>query len=264
MIKFIQNKFFEMKYRRAIRRYLKPDEDFLKNLKKLFLEQLAQEQVVTNRPISRIYLHNRVFYYAASCLFVLLIVGSGTFVFAEKQNVNALHPFYPLKRLGETIKLELAPQEQKAELHDAYAGRRLDEIKQLTTEKIVTEDEDIPNEKAEAKRQQVIENLNNDFNQEIDKVFKEIDVEKPKTTAPPTADAPSIPGDVSKRAQNLCKSVSEKMKLRNSILSGKSGELSDFSAECVNSSTETKSDTFNSQPKNITPPLSPQSANPEN
>ncbi|HVO28488.1 MAG TPA: DUF5667 domain-containing protein [Candidatus Paceibacterota bacterium] len=56
---------------------------------------------------------------------------AGMSVYADTTNVAADSPLYPLKRLGESVQLAVAPASQKAQLQATFAARRAAEISAL-------------------------------------------------------------------------------------------------------------------------------------
>ncbi len=60
-----------------------------------------------------------------------LCVAAGVSAYADTTNVPVTNPLYPLKRLGESVQLVLAPTPEKAQLQAAFAVRRAKEIDAL-------------------------------------------------------------------------------------------------------------------------------------
>jgi len=65
---------------------------------------------------------------------VAVLLGSAS-VYADTKNVPADNPLYPLKRFNETVQLAVAPAGNQAQLHAAFAARRVAELGDLEERK---------------------------------------------------------------------------------------------------------------------------------
>ena len=65
----------------------------------------------------------------------LVAIFAGMSVYADTANVAADSPLYPLKRLGESVQLAVAPAQDKAQLQATFAARRASELSDLEARK---------------------------------------------------------------------------------------------------------------------------------
>lgn len=212
-----------------MKQYFKPDKDFLNACKESFIAKISQEMPAPKAnkfSLAIVWLK-----YSLGAFFLIILIGSGAVVYADKANVDYNNPLYNFKRLAESVRITIAPQEQLPVLHAELAQRRLDEIKKIEadvaviTEDIATSTEDVVTiikdvatttkyvatttknitapkkieEKIKAevkKRQETKVNLRNDLRAEINSVMNEIEAKRVERT----------------NATKLCHSVSQIMK----------------------------------------------------
>ena len=203
MINFLKRKIKEYLWRKMMKRYFKPNEDFLNSCRNAFINKICRE--ISSAGESRFYLFVMWLKFSLAIFLGLAFLGSGAAVYADKANVDCGHPLYNLKRAVEAVRIELAVSEQLPVLHTQLAQRRLDEIKKieletaLTAEEVTTKIEDIldtatttestttttkkitTQKKTEEKieeeknRQELMANLRNQMRQEVSSVIEQIE-----------------------------------------------------------------------------------------
>lgn len=238
MIKFLKQKFETIRYRRILKYYFEPRKDFLKESKILFIQKLKNEGIVTKKEFIRIPLYTRVFRYSLASILLILMLGGGSIIFAEKQNVNPDHPLYEFKKLGESIQIKLAAEEEKPLLHKEFAERRLEEIKQLKVELQETQQKEVQDnengKEALNRRQTIINNLEEDFEGEVDAILEKVETPKEPTAEPQqeSAPEPEIKSKEAEESKNLCQSVSEIIERHREITPGNGEKWREFNEKC--------------------------------
>lgn len=147
MINFIKEQLIVWRLKRSFRIYTRPDRAFLKSIRTMFVIMAQQSRFGQNTHSdakSRILdsdkaesgraKHPLVWRYATMAIIAVLSMTSGMAVFAEKNDVSATSPLYPLKRLSEKVRLETSSPKQQLQLHEVFVQRRLKEITNLKTE----------------------------------------------------------------------------------------------------------------------------------
>jgi len=175
MSNFITRKIEEYRCKKSLRNYFEPGEDFLCEIKKLFLDKIAPEESTKKARHSWFNLPE-VLKYSLASFFGLIFLGSGAAVYADKTNVDYSHPLYNFKRVAEAMRVNLAPEEQLPILHNELAQRRLDEVKKIEAADILvtTTTETVINADIK-KHQEIITKLRNDMRQEVNTVISEIE-----------------------------------------------------------------------------------------
>lgn len=133
---------------------MKPDKRFLDRARADFLGALAASRgaVVLARKG-----FNKFFKY--SLVFAVIVALNGALVaFAEGSNVSPTHPLYSFKRLGENVTLVLAPAAKRPYLHQKFAERRLEEMKEMLS--------------ASSTNGTVVRDLDDDFKSEVNEAFE--------------------------------------------------------------------------------------------
>ena len=129
MINFIKEQLAIWKLKKSIREFTRPDREFLESARIKFVTLAQQHGGVGVRAK-----HPRVWKYATVAIVAILAMTSGMAVFADASNVPVTHPLYNLKRLSETVRLEVSLPEQRLKLHEVFVQRRLEEITDLDME----------------------------------------------------------------------------------------------------------------------------------
>ncbi len=124
---------------RGVKRILKPRKEFTKQTKTMFLavfdvahrgtgDGAMEANILVKRPMhAKLGVLAKVFITGAA--FASIFVGVS--VYADASNVTASSPLYPLKRLSETVRLAIAPNQEKPQLQASFAARRAGEISKL-------------------------------------------------------------------------------------------------------------------------------------
>ena len=128
MIQKIKDKIEEKRLKSQVQRLFNPDQSELHDIQRVFLNTLKNE-----RPIMypKFYGHSLVFKYSIVTMVVVLCASSGLVALANKADVSASNPLYNLKRVGEKVQLAVSTEEKQVVLHEKFAQRRLNEIKQV-------------------------------------------------------------------------------------------------------------------------------------
>ncbi|MDD5433722.1 MAG: hypothetical protein PHE77_03690 [Candidatus Pacebacteria bacterium] len=192
---------------KKIKKYCRPTKKFLKESKVLFIKQLHEQGIVTKNQSIRILLYRAKFNYILAVLLAIAVFSGGTAAFAEIQNVSATHPLYKIKRLGETVQIKVAPQNVKSQMHNKFAQRRLDEIKQIKSEIKEPSNNDIV----------TIDNLNQDFTAEIKETINEIEVPQNNATSADEQESEKEK-KMEENLKNTCQSISQKIEEYKKIL----------------------------------------------
>jgi hypothetical protein len=122
--------------RYKIKKLLKPRKEFTEQTKAAFLAVFDVAHltgvVAADGMDARITKsHFNVFAKTAIAFAAILAIFASASVYADTANVAADSPLYPLKRLGESVQLAIAPAPEKAQLQVTFATRRASEIAYL-------------------------------------------------------------------------------------------------------------------------------------
>lgn len=188
MINFLKEILKTRKRFQFLKKYFEPRREFLKESKFLFLQKVNQKDIKLTKgrvSIFPLFPSFRALAYVFASLLIIFIMSAGAIALAEKQNVSPDNPLYKLKRFGEQAQVQLAPEEKKTELHQKFAKRRLEEIKQIKYEIQKANDNKKDQEKLIEKQQKTIEELNEDFRKDISFVIETIETEIKQEPTPP-------------------------------------------------------------------------------
>lgn len=130
MINFLREQLAMRRLRKRLHAYTRMDRVFFHSTRDSFIE-LARQRAGT-RTVATAY--NPGFRYATVALVAVLALTSGLSVFADKNDVSPESSLYNLKRLGEEVRVAVAPAEKKVELREKLVDRRLKEIAVLKDE----------------------------------------------------------------------------------------------------------------------------------
>ena len=214
MLNFFKRKIKEYECRRLTKRYCEPDKDFLNTCREEFIAKVCRE--IPPEKAKRFSLVVLGFKYSLAVFIILVFLGSGAAVYADRANVDYAHPLYSLKRTVEAVRVELASSQQQPVLQTELAQRRLDEIKKIeadmeiisqevsmttkevsvaqgtatttkevaaSTKKITIKKKTQQNLEAEQKkRQELMTNLRNQMRQELGSVIDEIENKRVEKT----------------------------------------------------------------------------------
>ena len=115
---------------RAARKGLAPRAEFLAHGKERFLAAYdASPLAMSARPAGPHYA--TIFFKTGIGVLAALCVAAGVSAYADTTNVPVTNPLYPLKRLGESVQLALAPASEQPQLQATFAVRRASEIDAL-------------------------------------------------------------------------------------------------------------------------------------
>ncbi|HVZ10912.1 MAG TPA: DUF5667 domain-containing protein [Candidatus Paceibacterota bacterium] len=168
---------------------LQPEKEFLDSARESFLKSV---RTMNGNSTARMMAHARYWRYAFIALFVVVISTGGLAALADNADVSTDNVLYPLKRVSEQVRLDLTlSDEQKIKLHEDLAQRRLRELEALRaaattsvptlsrtaaptmTVLTVTASASRPPLPASAqKRVQMIQRLNEDFRDEVDRAIE--------------------------------------------------------------------------------------------
>lgn len=239
MIKFLKQKFNDVKYRRVLRRYFEPRKDFLEESRLLFIQKLKDHEIVTKKEFIRIP-YIRVLKYALASILLISMLGGGSIILAEKQNVGPDSPLYEFKKLGESIQVQLAPEEERPLLHKEFAERRLEELKQLKVElqekqqESVKDDQNQNRQETLNKHQAIINSLEKDFENEVGAILKKVEdlKESAVKVQQESKTEPEIKSGEIEKSKNLCQSISEIIERHREITPGNGEKWREFNEKC--------------------------------
>lgn len=131
-MKQVTNIIKQIRYRRLLKRSFEPREEFMNRSRELFLAEVAKRQKVPVAvPAMRYAFGVHAFRYAAAFAAVALIGTSSLVAYADNTNVSVESPLYPLKRVGEQVRLTVVPAAKAPELHKEFAQRRAHELLEI-------------------------------------------------------------------------------------------------------------------------------------
>lgn len=213
MVRFIKNKLISRKIRKITSGYFEPSEKFLAKARYEFIDALSKKYGVKLAASSPAVPY-RIFKYSFGALIMIIFSATGLIAYADKQNVAPNNPLYGFKRLSENVKIQLAPQAEKAVLHEEFAKRRYEEIQAVKSQ-------NVPNQ------QQAI-SLLNDFKSEVKDVETNIEQN----------------GNASNHLSEICQMETKVRDENNGILDD-SKEINNFEKRCQNNlQSQTPADTF--------------------
>lgn len=106
---------------------IKPDKKFLEKTKFIYLQSFKQNFPAAPESRSAF----RHFSIGLASGIALMLIISGSAVYADQTNVGADNPLYPMKRAYESVNLKLSAETQKPLLQMEFANRRLHELEDL-------------------------------------------------------------------------------------------------------------------------------------
>lgn len=161
MFKFIKQKLNKNRQEKYLKDIFEPRKEFLENGKNLFLNEITKKYGSSFRQPIKIGASNLVFRYVITVVAIFLFTASSASVYANQTDVDSESPLYPFKKLSEDIQLTLAPKENKADLYEKFAERRVKEINALVAKKSEKDSEEI---------KRIKEKLKEDFKNKINKI----------------------------------------------------------------------------------------------
>lgn len=159
----------EVQYRRLLKHAFEPRKDFLEHSREVFLSEVAKRRVAPYAP--RFAWHTfgvRALRYSVALSVIALIGTSGLVAYADTTNVGVESPLYPLKRVGEQVRLTVAPANREPELHKELAQRRASEFAEIESKKRPDDDGDV-------KTLRALEDKENKLRAEFRKSIEEIE-----------------------------------------------------------------------------------------
>lgn len=116
----------------AAQKGLLPRKEFITQGKQRFLAAFDASELARNaRAAAARPIYSSTFFKIGVGVLALLCIGVGLSAYADTANVSATNPLYPLKRIGESVQLALAPASEKPQLQATFAVRRANEIAAL-------------------------------------------------------------------------------------------------------------------------------------
>lgn len=141
--------------------------------------------------------------YAMLVIVFMLMLHGGAVVLADSENVALTHPLYPYKRLGEDLRLSIAPVASRAALRSKFAERRLEEMQEA---------------KKKTMKRQKLEVLNNDFKREVNAAL---------------ASADTVQGISTSTRMSLCGALQGLIRERDALMhKGRITKWSGFASHC--------------------------------
>lgn len=131
MINLFKEQLAMRRLRKRLHAYTLMDRAFFRSARESFAE-LARQRAGARTVVARD--HDLRFRYATVALIAVISLTSGLSVFADKNDVSPESPLYNFKRLGEEVRVAVAPSEKKIELREEYVERRVKEIAILKPE----------------------------------------------------------------------------------------------------------------------------------
>lgn len=132
-MKEVRDTIKEVQYRRLLKRVFDPRRGFLERSRVAFLGEVAKRRIAPFGPQVRWRMAGIKSIRAVAIFAAVALLGtSGLVAFADSQNVRATHPLYPFKRLGEQVRLHITPQPDKHLLHEEFAKRRAQEVREIS------------------------------------------------------------------------------------------------------------------------------------
>lgn len=126
----------EVQYRRLLKRSFEPREEFLNSSRELFLAEVAKRRVAPYAPqLAWRQWGLRAVRYSVAFAGLVIVGTSGLVAYADTTNVSLDNPLYPLKRVGEQVRLTVVSAEKEVEVHRELAERRANEFVQIETRK---------------------------------------------------------------------------------------------------------------------------------
>lgn len=143
-MKWILDTIKSIRYRRLVKRLLEPREAFLEASREAFLAEVAKRRVAPYAPqfAWRVFGMQAV-RYSAVFASIALLGTSGLVAYADNRNVSVDSPLYPLKRVGEQVRLTVVPVVREPELRKEFARRRASELAEVETKKRPDDDGDV-------------------------------------------------------------------------------------------------------------------------
>jgi hypothetical protein len=140
MIKILKKQLAATRRHFLLKKCFEPEKNFLDNVKLSFLSGLHEKTKDYKKDKQAVIFNGYGFWrkktffrYAVPSAFIALFLGAGVMVL-ERNNILPGNLFYQVKRLGESIQIQIAGKQQKPFLYDEFAKRRLEEIKNKKTE----------------------------------------------------------------------------------------------------------------------------------
>ncbi len=164
-----------IRFIRAARKYFEPDKKFLNEARITFLQRAVAKDArfaKSRLSIFPLFPYHKIPAVALASIFIIFVMSSGAVALAEKQNVDPHSPLYGLKRMAEQAQVQFATKLKKTELHEKFAKRRLQEMKQIKSE--IQNDKNTQQKMIE-KQQKTLEKLNENFRENITAVAEAIE-----------------------------------------------------------------------------------------
>lgn len=172
-MKGIRDTIKEVQYRKMLKHLFEPRKEFLERSRGVFLDEVAKRRVAPLAPQIRWRsIGVKSLQYMVVFAIVALVGTSGLVAFADSQNVEATHPLYQFKRIGEQVRLTIAPKQSKHLLHEEFAKRRAEEVRQITA--IVQTETD----GARDRHEQQIAKIQHEFKKDIEDIAAIPDIDK--------------------------------------------------------------------------------------
>ncbi len=172
-MKGIRDTIKEVQYRKVLKHLFEPRKEFLESSREAFLIEIAKRRVSPLAPHIRWRtIGARSFQYVAIFAAVALLSTSGLVAFADSQNVEATHPLYQFKRIGERVRLAITPKQNEHLLHEEFAKRRAEEVLQIAA---IAQTE---TDGARDRHEKQIVKIRHEFKKDIEDIAEVPDIDK--------------------------------------------------------------------------------------
>jgi hypothetical protein len=119
---------------------------------------------------------------AFAAVVAILLLNGGAVIYADTQDVSPESPLYAYKRVGEEIRLSIAPAEKKVEVQAEITERRSQELERIVVAKVLNQK--TKSEKESHKEDATIKKLQDDIKKNVEKIdvsVKKLSKEKSST-----------------------------------------------------------------------------------
>lgn len=162
----------EVQYRRLLKRSFEPRKEFMESSREAFLAEVAKRRVAPYAPQLAWHAFGmQVARYSAVFASIALLGTSGLVAYADNRNVSVESPLYPLKRMGEQVRLTVVSAAKEPELRKEFAHRRANELAEIETKNRPDDDGDMEQLRVlETKEKE----LREEFRKNVEKIEEDI------------------------------------------------------------------------------------------
>jgi hypothetical protein len=166
----LKNRIQDWKMRHSLAHSFEPSQAQFSLAKKSFLQSVHEEFGLSFRK-------TRWVHYSLAIIIGILIVNGSAVIFADTRDVPPESPLYTYKRVGEDIRVVLAPKEKKAEVEASITARRGRELKAVVAELASS----TPQEKDHEDKEQKVKKLKEDIKHDLKNIDDSVKALKPET-----------------------------------------------------------------------------------